>query len=94
MAMTKIFRSNFQYNKAGIMLSDFYDEKVCQLDMFKPKDRNSVDKRLMQTIDKINKTENGPVTFLAQGIKKEWSMKRELQSPKYTTNWNQLPRAN
>ena len=48
----------------------------------------------MQTIDKINKTENGPETFLAQGIKKEWSMKRELQSPKYTTNWNQLPRAN
>ena len=50
--------------------------------------------QLMKTIDRINKTSNGPVTFLSQGIKKEWSMKRELQSPKYTTNWNQLPRAN
>ena len=48
----------------------------------------------MKTIDRINKTSNGPVTFLSQGIKKEWSMKRELQSPRYTTNWYQLPRAN
>ena len=94
MAMEKIFKPNFQYNKAGIMLSDFYDEEVLQLDLFKSEHRNSIDKNLMKTIDRINKTSNGPVTFLSQGIKKEWSMKRELQSPRYTTNWYQLPRAN
>ena len=94
MAMKKIFKPNFQYNKAGIMLSDFYDEEVLQLDLFKSEHRSYIDKNLMKTIDRINKTSNGPVTFLSQGIKKEWSMKRELQSPKYTTNWNQLPRAN
>ena len=76
------------------MLSDFYDEEVLQLDLFKSEHRSYIDKNLMKTIDRINKTSNGPVTFLSQGIKKEWSMKRELQSPKYTTNWNQLPRAN
>ena len=94
MAMEKIFKPNFQYNKAGIMLSDFYDEEVLQLDLFKSEHRNSIDKNLMKTIDRINKTSNGPVTFLSQGIKKEWSMKRELQSPRYTTNWYQLPNAN
>ncbi|MBU2114689.1 MAG: DUF4113 domain-containing protein [Gammaproteobacteria bacterium] len=28
-----------------------------------------------------------------QGINQEWSMKRELLFPAYTTNWLQLPRA-
>ena len=49
---------------------------------------------MMSLLDQINQSNLGPVSFLAQGVKKEWSMKRELQSPKYTTNWNQLPRAN
>lgn len=92
--MSKIFKKDFQYNKAGIMLSDFYDEGVCQLDLFYSESRKIKDKNLMSLIDKVNKTHLGPVTFLAQGIKKEWSMKREMQSPRYTTNWSDLLKVN
>ena len=92
--MSKIFKKDFQYNKAGIMLSDFYDEGVCQLDLFHSESRKIKDKNLMSLIDKVNKTHLGPVTFLAQGIKKEWSMKREMQSPRYTTNWSDLLKVN
>ncbi|MFL2775825.1 MAG: translesion error-prone DNA polymerase V subunit UmuC [Gammaproteobacteria bacterium] len=88
--MDRVYREDFQYNKAGIMLSDFYDEGVSQLDLFNTQERKELDKKLMQTIDKINRTSLGPITFLAQGIKKEWSMKREMQSPRYTTSWNDL----
>ena len=88
----QVYRNDFQYNKAGIMLSDFYDEGVSQLDLFNSQERKNIDKKLMQMVDKINRTSLGPITFLAQGIKKEWSMKREMQSPRYTTSWNDLPR--
>jgi DNA polymerase V len=88
----QVYRNDFQYNKAGVMLSDFYDEGVSQLDLFNSQERKNIDKKLMQMVDKINRTSLGPITFLAQGIKKEWSMKREMQSPRYTTSWNDLPR--
>ena len=92
--MSKLFKKDFQYNKAGIMLSDFYDEGIYQLDLFHSESRKIKDKNLMILIDKVNKTHLGPVTFLAQGIKKEWSMKREMQSPRYTTNWSDLLKVN
>jgi len=46
----------------------------------------------MQTIDKINQTMgSNSLFFAAQGIQKNWMMKRDYQSPSYTSNWNQLP---
>ena len=46
---------------------------------------------LMLTVDKINSSGIGKITFAAQGIKKTWSMKRFLQSPRYLTNWQEMP---
>ena len=67
------------------MLSDFFDETVYQLDLFKQKDRNTKDFKMMSLVDQINQSNLGPVSFLAQGIKKMVN-ERELQSPRYTTN--------
>ena len=41
---------------------------------------------MMALLDQVNKSSLGQISFLAQGIKKEWSMKRQLQSPRYTTS--------
>ena len=87
-----IYRSGFNYIKAGILLSDFYDDQIQQYDFFYPKERILHSDQLMNTIDKINKKGLPPVYFLAQGIKRKWSMKREIQSPRYTTSWNDLPK--
>ncbi|ELJ8262331.1 DUF4113 domain-containing protein, partial [Salmonella enterica] len=46
---------------------------------------------LMNVIDRINQNSPGGIWFAGQGIQKTWQMKRELLSPAYTTNWNQLP---
>ena len=72
------------------MLSDFYDKGIYQSDFFIPECKRPKSEKLMETIDKINGTGEVKVTFAAQGIKKPWSMQRYLQSPKYTTNWNDL----
>ena len=81
-----LYKEGFNYNKAGIMLNNFFDETTYQLDLFKKKDRNSKDFKMMALLDQVNKSSLGQISFLAQGIKKEWSMKRQLQSPRYTTS--------
>jgi len=72
------------------MLSDFYDKGVYQADFFIPNSRRPKSEKLMKTIDKINASGASKITFAAQGIRKPWSMQRYFQSPKYTTNWDDL----
>ncbi|NRA87605.1 MAG: DUF4113 domain-containing protein [Rhizobiales bacterium] len=33
------------------------------------------------------------IGLTAAGIDREWKMKQDFLSPKYTTNWNDLPKA-
>ena len=73
------------------MLSDFYDENVYQGDLFRTIDKRINSKELMTTIDKINTSGVGKITFASQGIKKTWSMRRLLKSPRYLTNWEEIP---
>ena len=87
----EIFKKNINFIKAGVMLSDFYDEGVYQGDLFRVMSNRSGGKELMLTVDKINSSGIGKITFAAQGIKKTWSMKRFLQSPRYLTNWEEMP---
>ena len=87
----QVFRENTNFVKAGVMLSDFYDEGVYQGDLFKSIDRRINSKELMTTIDKVNASGIGKITFASQGIKKSWSMRRLLKSPRYLTNWEEIP---
>lgn len=90
-AITKnLFRPNINFIKAGVMLSDFYDKGISQSDFFINRNLNKDDNQLMETIDRINSTGIGRISFASQGIKKDWSMKRYMHSPRYTTNWKDL----
>lgn len=87
-----------RYAKAGVMLTDFYDPGVVQPDLFceqanvaEQPGRAQADQKLMQLIDKLNAKQSKTIWFASQGGKQEWSMKRELLSPAYTTNWGELP---
>ena len=87
----QIFQTNINFIKAGVMLSDFYDEGIYQGDLFRTIDKRINSEELMTTIDKINTSGIGKVTFASQGIKKSWSMRRLLKSPRYLTNWEEMP---
>ncbi|MCC5451843.1 translesion error-prone DNA polymerase V subunit UmuC [Rheinheimera sp. UJ51] len=89
--LQQIWRDGYRYAKAGVMLSDFYDEGVYQPSLFEPTASYHADPSLMQTLDRYNQSGKGKIWFASQGVKQSWAMKRQHLSPAYTTNWLQLP---
>ncbi|CAK7193203.1 Protein UmuC [Commensalibacter sp. Nvir] len=90
-----IYKKQFCYQKAGVMLLDLVDKDMRQLDFFRSLQttptffKNDI---LMKTLDKINhKLGRGTIRF--GGIRPEapWNLKRELLSKRYTTRWDELP---
>ena len=73
------------------MLSDFYDEDVYQGDLFRTRDKRINSEELMKTIDKINTSGIGKDNICFSRIQKSWSMRRLLKSPRYLTNWEEMP---
>ena len=90
-ALKRIYRPGYAYQKAGVCLMNLSDAATVQMSLFSPgKDTT----RLMSTIDRINATfGRGTLHSAAEGVRKEWTMKREMKSPAYTTRWDQLPQA-
>ncbi|MBW9401542.1 Y-family DNA polymerase [Leclercia sp. EC_58] len=87
-----IWREGLRYQKAGIMLGDFFSSGVAQLNLFdeNPPRRNS--EKLMALVDKLNEQGRGTIWFAGQGIEQQWQMKREMLSPRYTTRFSDLLR--
>lgn len=86
-----IWKDSYRYAKAGITLSDFYDQGVMQPDLFTQQVISLNSARLMQVVDRINQHQRGKVFFACQGTGKAWAMNRNHLSPGYTTDWRQLP---
>jgi DNA polymerase V len=86
-----IWKDSYRYAKAGITLSDFYDQGVMQPDLFTQQVISPNSARLMQVVDRINQHQRGKVFFACQGTGKAWAMNRNHLSPSYTTDWRQLP---
>ena len=89
--LDKIWREGYRYAKGGVMLTDFYDEGVHQVDLFEPEPHSYHSKALMTVIDTINSKAGSKVWFASQGISQAWTMKRAMLSPQYTTKWTDLP---
>lgn len=89
--LKKLYRPGFAYQKAGVALMDLQDAGTTQLNLFAGRQDNP---KLMQVMDRINTTwGRGTLRSAAEGVRKEWAMKRENKSPNYTTRWNELPEA-
>lgn len=89
----EIYVYGTKYKKAGVMLIDLKNQTYIQQSFFDEAINLSSNlDNLMVAIDKTNqKFGRDTVFFAAEGIKKQWQMKRERKSPSYTTNWKQLP---
>ncbi|WP_368764225.1 Y-family DNA polymerase [Klebsiella quasipneumoniae] len=86
-----IWRDGHRYQKAGVMLGDFYSQGVAQLNLFDDNAPRKNSGKLMEVLDHLNaKNGRGALYFAGQGIQTAWQMKREMLSPRYTTRYTDL----
>jgi DNA polymerase V len=97
--LRRLYKQGYRYKKAGVMLVDLRAPGLVQGDLFAtqtlPNDSDRSE-QLMDVLDRINRRMGRGTLFLAsQGVKqkrKAWLLHREMQSPRYTTNWKELAR--
>jgi len=93
--LKSIYKSGFNYQKAGIMLSNIVPAEGQQTDLFGFKQSISKQDNLMIVLDEIN-TKMGKqcIRIASQGYKQPWAMKQELKSKSFTTKWDELIETN
>jgi DNA polymerase V len=86
----KLYKRGNEYKKAGVMLSGIVPDESIQGNLFLPETKNC-ERRLMEIIDNINFSQRDDVLkFAASGTTRNWKMRQELRSPRYTTRWDEL----
>ena len=87
--LRRLFRPGYAYKKCGVVLSSLIPENRIQRGLFDRVDQDRV-RRLMQTIDQLNKTINTPLRWAAEGLRQPWSVQFKHRSRRYTTHWDEL----
>jgi len=86
----QLFVKGKLYKKAGVMLSGIVPDESIQGNLFQAASKNC-ERRLMDMIDNVNFSQRDDVLkFAASGTTRDWKMRQELRSGRYTTRWNEL----
>ena len=92
--LKKIYKAGIHYQKVGVLLTHLSDKNFRQMDLFNQPSDDTLSKAedLMSVFDAINQKFGRHALYLAaEGCGKLWSMKRQMKSPNYTTQWSDLP---
>lgn len=88
-ALKKIYKEGYQYKKAGVIVMGLTPENQKQLSLFNSE--NPKHQPLMKVVDKLNRSYgNNKIKFASQSLGRQWKMKQEKLSPRYTTNLNEI----
>lgn len=88
----QIYDEDFAYQKAGVIAIDLVTKEQWQLSLTDPQTRRDETSDLMRSIDTMNKRYGGVIWHAVEKpIDADWYSKRERRSPRYTTNWTELP---
>lgn len=94
--LRSLYRKNFDYAKAGVMLSGLVGAAGLQEDLFDAGGCSTAgegrSERLMAVMDEINRKSRATVCMARQTGKGRYGMRRQHLSPMYTTDWSQLPK--
>ena len=91
--LKQLYRPNYNYAKAGVMLSELVTGEAIQTDLFSEVQVSVKSSQLMTTMDNINrKMGKEAIKLASEGFKRPWRMKQENKSPCYTTRWEDVPR--
>jgi len=89
-AVEQLYRAGYEYKKSGVMLGELVLRDQVQGGLFDAKDRDR-SRRLMETIDQINRTRSVGIQWAAEGLEKPWQTRFRRKTPCYTTSWTDLP---
>ena len=86
----KLFEPGLKYLKAGVILGGLVPDNSIQANLFTSECQHQ--KRfLMEAVDNINFSHRDDmIKFAASGLKRNWKMRQELRSKRFTTRWNEL----
>ena len=92
-AIDQIYQPGYSYHKAGIMMLDLIPSDIHQKDLFQNTNYSLSDER-MKVIDFLNKKFGSGI--IAHGKvrskdKNKWKSRSFYLSPRYTTQWDELP---
>ncbi|MDI9347468.1 MAG: Y-family DNA polymerase [Methylacidiphilales bacterium] len=86
-----LYRKGVLYKSCGVIVYDLCPQSCAPLDLFTPNNNHPRQKRLMEVIDRHNRsTIQGKLQFASEGLGKPWYMKQAHRSPRYTSRWNEL----
>jgi len=86
----QLYKKGMLYKKAGVMLSGIVPDTSIQGNLFVPETKNC-GRKLMDMIDNINFSQRDDILkFATSGTERNWKMRMEMRSPRYTTRWDEL----
>lgn len=94
--LSNIFNPAQQYHRLCVYLYDLIPDTALQTDILGAVSSDAHDKSMarMQAVDKINTRHGkGKIYYAAEGLGRSWEPKRQIRSPRYVSNWDELPRA-
>jgi len=88
-----IYKPNYNYAKAGVMLSEIVPAGGVQTDLFSQTQTSPKSTALMSIMDNINrKMGKESIKLASEGFRRPWKMKQGNKSPSYTTRWEDVPK--
>lgn len=85
-----LFVPGNRYIKAGVLLGGILPDRALQENMFGQLPREEM-KKLMAAVDNVNfSMQSDTVSFAATGTARQWKMRQDMRSPRYTTRWEEL----
>lgn len=93
--LRRIYRAGYRYKKAGVMLMELLPAGQQQPTLFDPgAEQAARSGKLMHALDALNRTFGRDTVMIGSaGIQRRWEMRSKNRSPRYTTRWQELPRA-
>jgi len=92
--LDEIFSGSQSYHRLGVFLHDLLPSDALQTDIFGQVDAPGHDKSAarMTALDAINKRHGkGKIYYAAEDLSKSWQPKHAIRSPRYVSQWDELP---
>lgn len=92
----KFFSRSQMYHRLGVYVHDLVPESALQTDLLGHVDTAQHDRSVarMRALDHINaRWGRGKIYYAAENLSKSWQPKHQIRSPRYVSNWDELPEA-